>query len=61
MAVLGAEVTVFDISSDNQRYALNLQKPAMNSFSTDVFECEMAHTRFYDEEVRKQFPKCCYR
>ena len=21
----------------------------------------MAHARFYDEEVRKQFPKCSYR
>ena len=40
---------------------LNLQQPTMSYFSTDVFEGEMAHARFYDEEVRKQFPKCSYR
>ena len=138
LAVLGADVTVFDISADNQRYALELadaagvkidyqvcdvlkidiekhggcfdvvfmeggvlhyfhdidlfmgimfsllkpggklicsdfhpltkvldtldfQQPAMNYFSTDVFEGEMAHARFYDEETRKQFPMCSYR
>lgn len=138
LAVLGAEVTVFDISADNQRYALemaeaagveidyqvcdvleidmtqyggsfdvvfmeggvlhyfhdinqfmgimqgllkssgrmicsdfhpftkvmdtlDLQSPTMSYFSTDVFEHEMAHARFYEEEIRKQFPKCSYR
>lgn len=138
LAVLGADVTVFDISSDNQRYALklaeaagtqidyqvcdvleidmtqyggtfdvvfmeggilhyfhdinqfmgimcgllkpggkmicsdfhpftkvtdtlDLQQPTMSYFSTEVFEGEMAHARFYDEEIRKQFPKCSYR
>ena len=138
LAVLGAEVTVFDISTDNQRYAreladaagvqidyqvcdvleidmaqyggafdvvfmeggvlhyfhdidrffgimyrllkpggkmicsdfhpytkvldtLDLQQPTMSYFSTDVFEGEMAHARFYDEETRKQFPRCSYR
>lgn len=138
LAVLGAEVTVFDISADNQRYALelaqaagvqidyqvcdvleidmgrygdcfdvvfmeggilhyfhdidefmsimygllkpggrlicsdfhpftkvmdtlDLQQPVMSYFSTDVFEGEMAHARFYDEEIRKSFPKCSYR
>ena len=40
---------------------LDLQQPTMSYFSTDVFEGEMAHSRFYDEEVRKQFPKCSYR
>ena len=30
-------------------------------FSTDIFEGEMAHARFYDEEIRKQIPKCHYR
>jgi len=40
---------------------LDLQQPTMSYFSTDVFEGEMAHARFYDEEVRKQFPKCSYR
>lgn len=138
LAVLGADVTVFDISADNRRYAmelaeaagvridyqvcdvleinmeqfggsfdvvfmeggvlhyfhdigqfmeimyrllkpggkmicsdfhpftklkdmLDLQQPTMSYFSTDVFEAEMAHARFYDEETRRQFPKCSYR
>lgn len=138
LAVLGAEVTVFDISEDNKRYALEvaaaanvtinyevcdvlninmekyeeyfdvvfmeggvlhyfhnidefmqvmytllrrggkmicsdfhpftkisdilgLEQPVMSYFSTDVFEGEMAHARFYDETVRNQIPKCLYR
>lgn len=138
LAILGAEVTVFDISEDNKRYALevaaaadveigfevcdvleidmdrykgyfdvvfmeggilhyfhniddfmnimhsllrpggkmicsdfhpfqkisdllSLEQPAMSYFSTDVFEGEMAHARFYEEELRKQIPKCSYR
>ena len=40
---------------------LDLQQPTMSYFSTDVFESEMAHARFYNEDVRKQFPKCSYR
>ena len=40
---------------------LKLETPTMSYFSTDVFEGEMAHARFYDEETRKQFPKCRYR
>lgn len=40
---------------------LDLQQPTMSYFSTDVFEGQMAHARFYDEETRKQFPKCSYR
>lgn len=138
LAVLGAEVTVFDISEDNRKYALevaaaanvtidyevcdvleiNMEKyesyfdvvfmeggilhyfhnvnefmhvmytllkpggkmicsdfhpftkiadildfeqPKMSYFSTDVFEGEMAHARFYEEAVRDQIPKCLYR
>ena len=30
-------------------------------FSTEIIEGEMAHARFYDEEIRKQFPLCSYR
>lgn len=41
--------------------ALGLQQPAMSYFSADVFEGEMAHARFYPEEIRRQFPKCSYR
>lgn len=41
--------------------ALGLQLPTMDYFSTAVFEGEMAHARFYDEETRRRFPKCSYR
>ena len=41
--------------------ALDLQQPTMSYFSTDVFEGEMAHARFYPEEIRRQFPQCSYR
>ena len=41
--------------------ALKLEQPAMSYFSTDIFEAEMAHARFYDQETRKRFPKCSYR
>ena len=40
---------------------LRLGTPAMSYFSTEVFEGEMAHARFYDEETRKQIPRCLYR
>ena len=40
---------------------LDLQQQTMSYFSTEVFEGEMAHARFYDDEIRKQFPKCSYR
>lgn len=138
LAILGAEVTVFDISEDNKRYALevaeaanvtinfevcdvleintekygnyfdvvfmeggvlhyfhdidafmhmmytllknhgkmicsdfhpftkiadllDLEQPAMSYFSTEVFEGEMAHARFFEKEIREQMPKCSYR
>lgn len=32
-----------------------------NYFSTDIVEGEMPHARFYDDEIRKQFPKCSLR
>ncbi len=41
--------------------ALKLEQPTMSYFSTEVFEGEMAHARFYEEEIRRQFPKCSYR
>lgn len=40
---------------------LDLQQPTMSYFSTDIFEGEMAHARFYDAETRSRFPKCSYR
>jgi 2-polyprenyl-3-methyl-5-hydroxy-6-metoxy-1,4-benzoquinol methylase len=30
-------------------------------FSNEIFEAEMAHAKFYDEEKRKLFPKCLIR
>ena len=41
--------------------ALQLEQPTMSYFSTEVFEGEMAHARFYDEETRRRIPKCRYR
>ena len=138
LAILGAEVTVFDISEDNKRYALEVaeaanvtihfeacdvleidmekyrdsfdvvfmeggilhyfhdidefmqimysllkdngkmicsdfhpfskisdilkfEQPAMSYFSTDIFEGEMAHARFFEKDVRDKMPKCSYR
>lgn len=138
LAILGAEVTVFDISEDNKRYALEVaeaakvdlnfevcdileidlekygnyfdvvfmeggilhyfhdidefmgmmysllkdggsmicsdfhpftkisdilefEQPTRSYFSTEIFEGEMAQARFYEDEIRKQMPKCSYR
>ncbi len=41
--------------------SLNLETPTMSYFSTDIYEGEMAHARFYEEPIRSQIPKCCYR
>ncbi len=41
--------------------SLNLGRPTMSYFSTDVYEGEMAHARFFPEEIRSQMPKCSYR
>lgn len=41
--------------------ALNLDQPARGYFSTEVFEGEMAHARFFEEEIRRQMPLCSYR
>ena len=40
---------------------LKLETPTMNYFSKEVFEGEMAHARFYEDSIRRQFPKCMYR
>ena len=40
---------------------LDFQQPTMSYFSTEIFEGEMAHARFYDEEIRGNFPKCSMR
>lgn len=61
LALLGADVTVFDISEDNKRYALEVAAAAKVDLHFEVFEGEMAQARFYEEEIRKQMPKCSYR
>lgn len=40
---------------------LGLEQPTMSYFSTDVFEGEMAHARFFSDEIRRQMPLCSYR
>lgn len=40
---------------------LNIEQPVMSYFSTDIFEGEMAHARFFEEKTRKIMPKCLYR
>ena len=40
---------------------LGLQTRTMSYFCTDVFDGEMAHARFYPEEIRAQFPRCLLR
>lgn len=40
---------------------LSLEQPAVGYFSTDVFEGEMAHARFFPDDVRRKMPKCSYR
>lgn len=40
---------------------LNLQQPTVGYFSKEIFEGEMAHARFFDDEIRNRMPKCSYR
>lgn len=40
---------------------LGLQQKTVSYFSTDIYEGEMAHARFFDEEIRKAMPLCSYR
>ena len=37
---------------------LKMDMPRVGYFTTDIIECEMAHARFYDDEIRKQIPRC---
>lgn len=41
--------------------ALGLETKTMSYFATDVFQGEMAHARFYPEEIRRQMPTCSLR
>lgn len=40
---------------------LNFDMPARDYFSTEIFEGEMAHARFFEEKIRRQMPQCSYR
>ena len=40
---------------------LSVEQPTMDYFSAEIFEGEMAHARFFEEEIRKKMPKCSYR
>lgn len=40
---------------------LGLENDTMDYFSTDIFEGEMAHARFYPDHIRDQIPRCSYR
>ena len=40
---------------------LNLGLSVSDYFSTDIFEGEMAHARFYEDDIRRKMPKCSYR
>lgn len=41
--------------------SLHLERPTMSYFCTDIIEGEMAHARFYEDDIRRQIPKCRYR
>ena len=41
--------------------SLKLETPVMSYFSTDVYEGEMAHARFFEEKIRSKMPKCSLR
>lgn len=40
---------------------LELEQPSRGYFSTEIFEGEMAHARFFEDDIRRQMPKCSYR
>ena len=41
--------------------SLKMGMPVMSYFSTDIIEAEMAHARFFEDEIRSQMPKCSLR
>ena len=55
----GGKIICSDFHPFNKIYdGLKLEQPTMSYFSTDIFESEMAHARFYEDEIRKAMPKC---
>ena len=58
----GGKLICSDFHPFNKIYdALKTGQPSMGYFFSEVYDGEMAHARFYDEEIRKQIPKCKYR
>ena len=58
----GGKMICSDFHPFNKIYdALRLEQPVMSYFSTEVFEGEMAHARFFEDSIRSQMPKCVYR
>lgn len=54
------------IASDFHPYTkimdiLDFQMPVLGYFSTEVYNGEMAHARFFPEDIRKDMPLCSYR
>ena len=41
--------------------SLKMGMPVMSYFSTDIIEAEMAHARFFEDEIRRQMPTCSLR
>jgi len=41
--------------------SLGLEQPTMGYFNDEPFEGEMAHARFYPEDIRRTIPTCTYR
>ena len=41
--------------------SLKLERPVIGYFSTEIYEGEMAHARFFPEEIRSKMPKCSLR
>jgi SAM-dependent methyltransferase len=40
---------------------MGLGNQEIGYFSKNIIESEMPHARFYDDEIRKQFPRCSLR
>ena len=41
--------------------SLKMGMPSVGYFSTEIIEAEMAHARFFEEDIRSRMPKCSLR
>lgn len=41
--------------------SLKMGMPSVGYFSTEIIEAEMAHARFFEDEIRSRMPKCSLR